>query len=147
MQKLKFIFPLMGVIFMVLWLVKTMSHVEAGSFKSISEAQIKYQYLALLGFAFWIYPAISWFKSGSKFNSSEILSTLKDNVYPTYGRKIPSWAHVIRLIGFAAFLYFMSGAVEVLNDELFFNWKYYFPAAFSAAIFFLTPFIFQRKTQ
>jgi len=148
MQKLKFIFPLMGVIFMGLWLVKTMSHIEAGSFKSLSEAQSKYQFLALLGIAcFWVFPAFNWFKSGGTFKSSKIISTLKEDIYPTYGKQIPAWGHVLRLVGFVAFIYFMIRVVKLVDDELVFNWNYFFPAAFSAALFFLLPFVFQRKTQ
>jgi len=148
MQKLKFIFPLIGVAFIGLWFVKTISHVEAGSMKSMSAAVSKYQFLAFLGFAcFWAYPTIHWFKSGSKVNSSKVITTLKEDIYPTYGRQIPGWAHGLRFMGFAGIIYFMFGAVRMVDDEIVFNFNYFFPSAFSAALFFLLPFVFQRKAQ
>ena len=148
MKRLKFIFPIIGVVLLGLWLFKTMTTVEPGSIQSLSDTVSKYHHLALLGFAcFWIYPAISWFKSGSKFKTSEVVKTLKEYAYPTYGKKMPWWVHVLRLICFAAFMYFMLGAVQTLNDEIIFNGAYFFPAGFSAALFFLLPFAFQRKIQ
>ncbi len=148
MQKLKLIFPLIGIAFLGLWLFKTITSVDAGSVQSLTDTTRKYQYLALLGFAcFWIYPTINWFKSGSKFNTSEVVKTVKKDVYPTHGKKIPAWAHVLRLIGLAGLVYFSSSAVRTVNDEFVFNFNYFFPTAFGAALFFLLPFVFQRKTQ
>lgn len=146
MQKLKFIFPMMGFTLLGLWLFKTMTTIEPSSMQSLSDTLVKYQHIALLGFAcFWAYPTINWFKSGSKFNTSEVIKTLKEDAYPTYGKQLPAWAHILRLIGFVAFMYLMFGAVRVMNDEIVFNFNYFLPAVFSAALFFLLPFVFQRK--
>lgn len=148
MQKLKFIFPMMGVVILGLWFFKAITEVEPGSVQSISDIASKYQILALLGFAcFWIYPAINWFQSGTKSNASEVVKALKDDAYPTHSRKLPIWAHALRLSGLMAFICFMLGAVRTVNDEIIFNWNYFFPAAISAALFFLLPFAFQRKIQ
>ena len=139
---------MIGVALLGLWLFKTITGLEPGSVQSLSDTVSKYQYLALLGFAcFWIYPSINWFKSGAKFNTSEAVKTLKEDAYSTYSRKLPIWAHALRGLGLVGFIYFMSSAVRTVNDELVFNFNYYFPAAFSAALFFLLPFVFQRKTQ
>jgi len=146
MQKLKVIFPLIGVLFIGLWFVKTITYVKTGSFESLTHALNKNQILVLLGFAcFWAYPTINWINSDSKINYSKMIKTLKEEVYPTYGRQIPGWAHGLRVVGFGGFLYFMIGSADVLNDELVFNWNYIFPAAISAALFFSLPFVFQRK--
>ena len=148
MQEIKYIFPVIGIVFLGVWLVKSYAHLEVGNIQSISTAASKYQHLALLGIgSFGAYSAINWFQSKSEFHFSEVLFGLKESVYPSYGRQIPAWAHALRLIGLAAFIYGLSGAFVIFNNELIFNLKYFFPSALGAIVFFALPLAFQRKAK
>lgn len=106
----------------------------------------KQRYLAFLGIAcFWINPAVKWLKSGASVDFQTISYAVKEQVRPSYGRVVPSWAQLLRLLGLGVFIYYMLTSISIVDDELIFIWNNLFIIVFGAALFFIIPFLFQKQ--